>query len=463
MYSISIDYIFNRVYDVLLWIKYVWLFSILRTNPDTYLESHKTWEWDGLRDRGWFDEYLASKDAVVPVAETQLSVWQRLLEKLGITLSDSDGDGIADISDTSPFDASNATQSQLKERYEADYSFMDKVRDFFGFGPKDTDNDTVPDSYEAKHGLDSNSVDTDRDGVLDGQELLQGTDPKNNDTDGDLVIDGRDEAPLDPTISSKGVDTDGDGVSDAVETIIGIDLTKKDTDSDGIPDGIDTYPLDPNNIGQIPTLDFTNGTEPLHFSIQNPVLSLFSQLLSVAAIVLLMGLVYIFCRWFIAFLESLNHYEHHFEHGSHGHDSLHVIGHNTPQHIDEEMPAGIHNLPIHENAPSIPPTAADFEDHPRFAIIQGYLSSESEALWRIGIMEADTMLEEVLREKGYMGQTVADMLKEASFKTVSMAWDAHKVRNRIAHDGSAFELTEREAKRAFMLYESVFRELKAIH
>jgi hypothetical protein len=90
------------------------------------------------------------------------------------------------------------------------------------------------------------------------------------------------------------------------------------------------------------------------------------------------------------------------------------------------------------------------------------MSSESEALWRIGLLEADNMLAEVLREKGYQGETVSDLLKSASFKTVQLAWDAHGVRNRIAHEGSDFELTEREAKRAFTLYESVFRELKVI-
>ena len=77
-------------------------------------------------------------------------------------------------------------------------------------------------------------------------------------------------------------------------------------------------------------------------------------------------------------------------------------------------------------------------------------------------MEADNVLLEVLREKGYQGEGVGEMLKNASFRTVDLAWDAHKIRNRIAHEGSDFQLTEREAKRAFVLYESVFRDLKAI-
>jgi hypothetical protein len=90
------------------------------------------------------------------------------------------------------------------------------------------------------------------------------------------------------------------------------------------------------------------------------------------------------------------------------------------------------------------------------------MSSKSEALWRIGIMEADNLLLEILTEKGYEGEGVGEKLKNASFRTVDLAWDAHKIRNRIAHEGSDFQLTEREAKRGFTLFESVFRDLKAI-
>lgn len=459
MYSLSIDYLFNRVYDVLLWIKYVWLFVVLRKSPDDYLSSHASASYDGLRDRGWFVDYLAQKNEVVPVADIHVSLWQRMLETFGFRLRDSDGDGIPDISDTNTFDANNLSPAQLKERYQEDYTLWDHVRDAFGFGPSDSDEDGVPDSYEVSHHMDPSNPDTDRDGALDGQELAQGTDPLNNDTDGDAILDGRDEAPLDPTISAINPDADGDRVSDQAEAILGSDPHVVDTDGDGIPDGMDTYPTDINNLSQIPALDLEKATQGLHFSVQNPVLSFFTDLLSIAAVAIILVLVYAILRWFFTYLDGLNHYEHHFEHGSHGADQtdgIHIIK------DEEEMPAGIPGLPTLPDAPSVPPTLADFEDHPRFAIVQGYMSSNSEALWRIGLMEADNMLEQVLREKGYQGETVADMLKTASFKTVQLAWDAHGVRNRIAHEGSDFQLTEREAKRAFMLYESVFRELKVI-
>jgi hypothetical protein len=254
MYSFSIDYLFNRVYDVLLWIKYTWFFTILRNDPEKYIEEVKYRDWDGLRDRGWFDEYLARLHQAVPEAETKVTLWQRLLEALGIRLRDSDGDGIPDVTDTKPYDADNLTKAELKERYEADYSIGDHFRDVFGIGPKDSDKDGVPNSYEIKHTLNPNDPDTDHDGVFDGQELLQKTDPLNSDTDGDLVLDGRDEVPLDPHVSSLGKDADGDGVSDLVEKILGTDPTKRDTDSDGIPDSMDTYALSVSLlVGSVPT------------------------------------------------------------------------------------------------------------------------------------------------------------------------------------------------------------------
>lgn len=458
MYSLSIDYLFNRVYDVLLWFKYVWFFGVLRTDPQVYLDAHVNRKWDGLRDRGWFDSYLAQKDAVIPQVQPHASLWQRIMEKFGYKLSDSDRDGIPNVSDASPYDAHNLTAAQLKERYQVDYTFSDRVRDIFGIGPRDTDGDGVPDSYETAHRLDPENPDSDRDGIPDGAELVQGTDPLNIDSDNDLVLDGRDESPLDPGVSSIGPDSDGDGVSDKVEALMGTNSASKDSDGDGIMDTMDTYPLDPENLGKLPSFDVSQHTEGLRFAIQNPILSLLIDFVSLLAVVVILMLVYASLRWLLHFMKSLDHYDHHFLHGDHSHGlgaQLHAIRH------EDTMPAGIANLPV-EEVPSMPPSPEEFEEHPRFAIIKGYMSSTSEALWRIGIIEADNMLEEVLKSKGYQGTTVSELLKDASFKTVALAWDAHEIRNRIAHQGSDFELTEREAKRAFSLYESVFRELKAI-
>ena len=90
-----------------------------------------------------------------------------------------------------------------------------------------------------------------------------------------------------------------------------------------------------------------------------------------------------------------------------------------------------------------------------------HVSSNNPSDWRLSILEADILLSEVLKEKGYEGDTIGDMLKSAEkdkFKTHNEAWEAHKVRNSIAHEGSEFVLSQREAKRVITLFEDVFRE-----
>jgi len=92
-------------------------------------------------------------------------------------------------------------------------------------------------------------------------------------------------------------------------------------------------------------------------------------------------------------------------------------------------------------------------------------NSESPGDWRTAIIEADIMLDELLTGMSYHGDTLGDKLKsvEASdFRTLDLAWDGHKIRNRIAHHGSDFILTERETKRVIDLYRQVFQEFDYI-
>lgn len=84
--------------------------------------------------------------------------------------------------------------------------------------------------------------------------------------------------------------------------------------------------------------------------------------------------------------------------------------------------------------------------------------------WRIAILEADIILNEILTKSGYTGDTVADKLKQveiSDFQTLENAWEAHKVRNKIVHDKD-FLLSKREAKRIMSLYQSVFEEFEFI-
>ncbi|MBM3271804.1 hypothetical protein FJY94_00765 [Candidatus Kaiserbacteria bacterium] len=99
----------------------------------------------------------------------------------------------------------------------------------------------------------------------------------------------------------------------------------------------------------------------------------------------------------------------------------------------------------------------------RWRRIQEQVGTDNDQGWRLAILEADILLNELLDTLGYKGETMADKMRaveRADFRTIDLAWEAHRARNRIAHEGSAHLLNEREARRIIGMYEQVFREFK---
>jgi len=101
----------------------------------------------------------------------------------------------------------------------------------------------------------------------------------------------------------------------------------------------------------------------------------------------------------------------------------------------------------------------------RWQHIQSLADGATASEWREAIIEADIMLDDALAGQGYVGDGVGEKLKSiepAEVHSLQDAWEAHKVRNLIAHEGSAFNLSESLARRTIARYESVFREFKVI-
>jgi len=101
----------------------------------------------------------------------------------------------------------------------------------------------------------------------------------------------------------------------------------------------------------------------------------------------------------------------------------------------------------------------------RWEHIEKLAGGTSPSEWKEAIIEADIMLDDALLQAGYAGETTADKLKSidpSRFASLQDAWEAHKVRNQIAHEGSLFNLSETLAQRTISRFESVLRDLKAI-
>ena len=101
----------------------------------------------------------------------------------------------------------------------------------------------------------------------------------------------------------------------------------------------------------------------------------------------------------------------------------------------------------------------------RWTEIEKRLESANPSEWRVAIIEADIFLGEILTEAGYPGASIGEQLKganPANFGTVEAAWQAHKVRNEIAHSGSDFILTQKLARQTITQYRQVFSEFGAI-
>lgn len=75
------------------------------------------------------------------------------------------------------------------------------------------------------------------------------------------------------------------------------------------------------------------------------------------------------------------------------------------------------------------------------------------------VMDLDKLLDQMLKRKGFQG-SLGDKLKKAGslFSDRNSVWEAHKLRNRIAHE-MGFALGERDAAKAVDSFRKAFRDL----
>lgn len=98
----------------------------------------------------------------------------------------------------------------------------------------------------------------------------------------------------------------------------------------------------------------------------------------------------------------------------------------------------------------------------RLADILVHITSDNPNDWKLAIIEADIILDETLKRAGYTGASLGERLRSISpsrLQSLDDAWQAHKIRNQVAHGGVDFVLTKRLAEDTIKQYRRVFEEL----
>lgn len=92
------------------------------------------------------------------------------------------------------------------------------------------------------------------------------------------------------------------------------------------------------------------------------------------------------------------------------------------------------------------------------------MQTNDESEWKLAIIEADSILDEVIKQLGYSGDTMGERMKNikpGNFPYLDDAWRVHKVRNFIAHDAS-YKLKRETAQRAMDIYGKIFNQFNVV-
>ena len=82
---------------------------------------------------------------------------------------------------------------------------------------------------------------------------------------------------------------------------------------------------------------------------------------------------------------------------------------------------------------------------------------------RYAVIEADKLLDYVLRQRGYKGETMGERLKSAGsdLSYTNDTWEAHKLRNKLVHEAK-YEVDQRLVKRALEQFKAALKDMGAL-
>lgn len=95
--------------------------------------------------------------------------------------------------------------------------------------------------------------------------------------------------------------------------------------------------------------------------------------------------------------------------------------------------------------------------------VEHQLKRDNFASYHLSVLNADKLLDKALTERGFSGNSTGEKMKHASkvFSDNNGIWNAHKLRNKVAHKQDAY-ITYEQAKSALANFRQALKDLGAI-
>jgi len=95
--------------------------------------------------------------------------------------------------------------------------------------------------------------------------------------------------------------------------------------------------------------------------------------------------------------------------------------------------------------------------------IEHQLKRDETSSYHMSILNADKLVDKALTERGFGGNSMGERMKSASkiFGDLNGLWNAHKLRNKIAHESDAY-ITYDQARYALANFRKALKDLGAI-
>jgi len=99
----------------------------------------------------------------------------------------------------------------------------------------------------------------------------------------------------------------------------------------------------------------------------------------------------------------------------------------------------------------------------RWMTIEQHLKKDDAMTFHMSVLNADSLLDHALKEKGVQGESMGERMKQFQQKwsNANNVWTAHKLRNQIAHEPDV-KLSYDATRRALSSFKQALKDIGAI-